>query len=99
MDKLEEVVQLEGGKDFSPERCAFQKEQVQLEFPFTKKGFMQQRAISQDMFLQRQYNIYADYADVLGFDKLSYDDYMSIKGDYFMKVFRTYHPYRSKNLI
>ena len=72
---------------------------VQLEFPFTKKGYMQKRAISQDVFLHQQYSIYADYADVLGFSKLSYDDYMLVKGDYFMKVFRAYHPIRNADLL
>lgn len=33
------------------------EDKVQLEFPFTKKGYMQERAILQDIFLRDVYEI------------------------------------------
>lgn len=63
------------------------EEVVQLEFPFTIKGFMQQRAISQDLFLHNKYTTWNFIREIVELDKVSYDTFLEIAGKKYMSVY------------
>jgi len=60
---------------------------VQLHFPFTIKGYMQQRAILQDLFLRDVYSLYLQDCFGKSHNYKTFDRFEREDGMYFMKQY------------
>jgi hypothetical protein len=71
-------------------RC--EDEHVQMEFPFTKKGFMQQRAIHQDSFLHSKYSNLNYIKKATNQRELSYTEFENRFAVRYMKFYAKLFP-------
>lgn len=79
-----------------------EKRVIQLEFPFTLRGFMQNRAIAQDQFLRCIYKRYINECFGKPYNFKSFEHFEAEDGVYFMKKFAEANPLsyeRTRNLI
>ena len=68
------------------------EEHVQLEFPLTRVGYLQQRAILQDLFLQDCYKMYVNESEDLPLPIKSFEDYLNEDGLFWMKQYSKLAP-------
>lgn len=65
---------------------------VQLEFEFTRKGYLQERAILQDLYLRDVYHLFIHHT---GFQYKSFQRFELEDGQFYMKKFSEQHPAQS----
>ena len=74
------------------------EEHVQLEFPFTKVGFMQQRAITQDKYLHSAFTAYVEHNRDDSLPEMTFDKFELDYGDMYMRAFAHMMPLTEKEL-
>ena len=62
---------------------------VQLEFEFTRKGYLQERAILQDQYLRDVYDMFTYHT---GFQYKSFEQFELEDGVFYMKKFSEQYP-------
>ena len=75
-------------------------EHVQLEFPFTKTGYMQERAMKQDKYLRQSWEVNNMYLYEANLPLMTFNRFeMSDTGSMYMNFFRQVYPYDKEGLL